>query len=275
MSPAGARIVVIEDHPMNMELMTYLLKSFGHTVLPHDEGDGAVELIRNQRPDLVICDIQLPGVDGYEIARQLKADAALAGIPLIAVTAYAMVGDRDRLLEAGFDGYLSKPIEPLRFVNQVQDYLRPEHRQGHPMSHSASSSSQPVESPVVRGRVLAVDDSSTNLNLMRSILEPSGYEVRTAESAKEGLAMARQLTPDLIVTDVHMPGQTGYELAKVLSEDPELRSIPRILISSTGIDMDARKQALSAGVSLFILRPIEPQQLLEEIARQIARGTDL
>jgi len=273
MSTAGARIVVIEDHPMNMELMTYLLKSFGHTVLPHDDGDGAVELIRNQRPDLVICDIQLPGVDGYEIARQLKADAALAGIPLIAVTAYAMVGDRDRLLDAGFDGYLSKPIEPLRFVTQVQDYLQPEQRQGHPMSHSAPSSPQTLESPVIRGRVLAVDDSLINLNLMRSLLEPSGYEVRTAESVKEALAMARELTPDLIVTDVHMPDQTGYELAKVLSEDPELRSIPRILISSTGTDTDARNQALRAGVSLFILRPIEPQQLLEEIARQIARGT--
>src|SRR5213593_4843674 len=117
--------MVIEDNPMNLELMTYLLQSFGHTVLPHDDGEGAVDLVREQRPDLVICDIQLPGIDGCEIARQLKADPRVAEIPLIAVTAYAMVGDRDKLLDAGFDGYLSKPIEPSRFVSQIQEYLRP------------------------------------------------------------------------------------------------------------------------------------------------------
>lgn len=69
-----------------------------------------MEFIRNERPDLVICDVQLAGLDGYEIARQLRADEGLSGIPLVAVTAYAMVGDRDHLLAGGFDGYISKPI---------------------------------------------------------------------------------------------------------------------------------------------------------------------
>jgi CheY-like chemotaxis protein len=138
-SAAGARILVIEDNPTNMDLMAYLLKSFGHTVLTHEDGQGAVELIRNQRPDLIICDVQLPGVDGSEIARQLKADAAVATIPLIAVTAYAMVGDRDKLLACGFDGYIPKPIEPLSFVSQVQEFLRPEKRQAYLSPHTAGS----------------------------------------------------------------------------------------------------------------------------------------
>jgi two-component system cell cycle response regulator len=271
-SPVGARIMVIEDNVMNMELMTYLLKSFGHTVLAHYDSDRAVELVRKHQPDLVICDIQLPGVDGYQIARQLKADATLAKIPLIAVTAYAMVGDRDKLLAAGFDGYISKPIEPSRFVPEVQEYLRPEQRQEDPIPHPTSSSSQRVESPGTRGRVLVVDDSAVNLNLMRTLLEPSGYEVQTADSVNEGLRMARQSRPDLIVTDVHMPGRSGCELAQALSEDPQLHSIPCILISSTGLDLEARNQALSVGAKLIILRPIEPQDLLAEVERHIANG---
>jgi two-component system, cell cycle response regulator len=265
--------MVIEDNAMNMELMTYLLESFGHTVLAHDDGNGAVELVRKQQPDLVICDIQLPGVDGYEIARQLKGDATLTKIPLIAVTAYAMVGDRDKLLDAGFDGYLSKPLEPSRFVPQVQEYLRSDQRQDYPISHPTTSSARPVESPAIRGRVLAVDDSAVNLNLMRTLLEPAGYEVRTAEGVNEALAMARQCRPDLILTDVHMPDRSGYDLAKALREDPQLRSIRCILISSTGLDVEARDRALSLGAKLFILRPIEPQQLLAEIERCIAKGT--
>jgi two-component system, cell cycle response regulator len=267
-----ARILVIEDNPMNMDLMTYLLKSFGHTVLTHEDGKGAVELIRNERPDLVICDVQLPGVDGYEIARQLKADSALAGIPLIAVTAYAMVGDRDKLLACGFDGYIPKPIDPLRFVPQVQEFLPAEQRQPHPIPHSVDSYSHSVDSPAARGKVLVVDDSAVNLNLMRTLLEPSGYAVNTTNSVNEALRMARQSRPDLIVTDVHMPDRNGYELAKALREDPQLRSIPCILISSTGLDLEARDRALSLGAKLFILRPIEPQEFLAEVERHIAKG---
>jgi CheY-like chemotaxis protein len=118
-------------------------------------------------------------------------------------------------------------------------------------------------------RVLVVDDSAVNLNLMRTLLEPSAYEVQTADSVNEGLRMARQSRPDLIVTDVHMPGRSGYELGQALSEDPKLRSIPCILISSTGLDLEARNQALSIGAKLIILRPID---LLAEVERHIAKG---
>jgi two-component system cell cycle response regulator len=265
----SARILVIEDNPMNMDLMTYLLKSFGHMILTREEGTGAVEFIRNERPDLVICDVQLPGLDGYEIARQLKANEGLSGIPLIAVTAYAMVGDRDNLLASGFDGYISKPIEPSSFVSQVQEFLRPEQRQAYPTPFGVSSYSEPVRDPGIRGKVLVVDDSAVNLSLMRTLLEPSGYEVRTADSVKTAMMIARQFMPGLIVADVHMPGQSGYELAQSVSEDPELRSIPCILISSTGSDLEARNRPASVGAKLFILRPIEPLQLLAEIERHI------
>src|SRR5689334_5379048 len=102
-----AQILIIEDNPTNMQLMVYLLRAFGHTPLEAVTGEAGLALARDHRPDLILSDLQLPGMDGYEIARQVKADAKLDAIPLIAVTAYAMVGDRDKVLAAGFNGYIA------------------------------------------------------------------------------------------------------------------------------------------------------------------------
>lgn len=120
----GARILVIEDNQTNLELMTYLLKAFGHTTLSARDGEQGVELASRHRPDLILCDIAMPKLDGYAVADLIKRDPALHEIPLIAVTASAMVGDRDRVLGAGFDDYISKPITPETFVAQVEAHLR-------------------------------------------------------------------------------------------------------------------------------------------------------
>src|ERR1051325_3266248 len=93
----GARILVIEDKPANLELMTYLLNAFGHSVLAAGNGLDGVQLASRERPELIICDIQLPDIDGFEVARRLRGDPELASIPLVAVTALAMVGDRHRI----------------------------------------------------------------------------------------------------------------------------------------------------------------------------------
>src|SRR5690348_7930396 len=114
-----SRILVIEDNPTNLELMAYLLRAFSHTVLTACDGQAGLEIARRESPDLIVCDIQLPKLDGYAVAQQIKGHPALRAIPLVAVTALAMVGDRNRVLAAGFDGYLAKPIAPRTFVAQV------------------------------------------------------------------------------------------------------------------------------------------------------------
>src|SRR5437773_1340253 len=114
-----ARILVIEDNAANLDLMIYLLEAYGHTTYAAHDGQEGLEMAASQPPDLIICDVHLPRVDGYGVVQQLKEDPALRHIPVIAVTALAMVGDRDRVLRAGFDGYLAKPIDPETFVRQI------------------------------------------------------------------------------------------------------------------------------------------------------------
>lgn len=117
------RILVIEDNLFNLELMTDLLEAFGFTVLAARNGKKGIELVRQEKLDLIICDVQMPGMDGYEVAAYLKRDPMLSRIPLVAVTALAMVGDREKILSAGFDGYIDKPITPEIFQKQVETFM--------------------------------------------------------------------------------------------------------------------------------------------------------
>jgi CheY-like chemotaxis protein len=120
-----ARILVIEDDPNTLELMTYLLGAFGHTALAACNGVAGMAVASAERPDLIVCDIQLSELDGYGVACALAENSQLSAIPVIAVTALAMVGDRERILAAGFDGYMSKPIVPETFVGELDRYLPP------------------------------------------------------------------------------------------------------------------------------------------------------
>jgi len=116
------RILVIEDNPANMELMTYLLRAYGYALLTAVDGESGLETAAREAPDLIICDVHLPRLDGYAVVRILKRHPVLRNIPAIAVTALAMVGDREKLLDAGFDGYISKPIDPETFIGEIAKF---------------------------------------------------------------------------------------------------------------------------------------------------------
>jgi CheY-like chemotaxis protein len=121
-------ILVVDDNHDNMELMQYLLKAFGYEPLSATTGAEAVRLARDNRPHLILMDIQMPEMDGYEAAEAIKSQPNLKECPIVAVTAFAMVGDQTRILSSGFAGYISKPITPETFVAQVEAFLPSELR---------------------------------------------------------------------------------------------------------------------------------------------------
>lgn len=119
----SARILVADDNRANLDLMLYLLRAFDYEVQGVADGVAAFEAAGAGTYALVLTDILMPGIDGYELLRRMRADERLAEMPVVAVTALAMPGDARRISEAGFDGYITKPIEPTRFVSQVEAFL--------------------------------------------------------------------------------------------------------------------------------------------------------
>jgi CheY-like chemotaxis protein len=118
-----ARVLVVEDNPQNLELMCFLLQASGHETLVARNGQQGLDVAAASLPDLILCDIQMPVLDGFGVVERLRLDPRLRGIPCVAVTALAMPLDRERALAAGFDGYLSKPIEPRTFVALIEGFL--------------------------------------------------------------------------------------------------------------------------------------------------------
>lgn len=118
-----AKILVIEDNPENMQLMMYLLSAFGHTTVEAEDGQSGLAMAESELPDLILCDLQMPTMDGYEVVRRIKLNSKLVAVPIVAVTAYAMVGDQEKILATGFNGYVSKPINPETFVKEIEKFL--------------------------------------------------------------------------------------------------------------------------------------------------------
>jgi CheY-like chemotaxis protein len=119
---AGERVLVVEDNAKNMKLVRDLLEATGYSTLAARSGEDAVELARSHAPSVVLMDVQLPGIDGVEALTRLRRDERTASIPVLAVTAQAMSGDRERFLEAGFDGYLAKPIDIAELLAAVEEH---------------------------------------------------------------------------------------------------------------------------------------------------------
>jgi len=119
----AAQILVVEDNAANLQLMLYVLRAFGHVPTPATDGRSGLHAAQGGGFDLILCDVLMPGLDGYEFARRYKSEGVGRKAPLVAVTALAMVGDRESLLAAGFDGYIAKPIDPEHFVTQIEAFL--------------------------------------------------------------------------------------------------------------------------------------------------------
>jgi two-component system cell cycle response regulator len=269
-----ARILVIEDNLANLELMTYLLSAFGHTVLAAGDGEQGIDSAVRERPDLVLCDVLLPGLDGYAVARALRADPATASIPVVAVSALAMEGDREKGLAAGFSGYISKPIDPETFVAEADTFLAAGQRGALPRDRHAAAPPSEQAQRAALGTLLVVDDSPTNRELIEQTLAPFGFDVRLAASVSAAMEMLAEAVPDLILSDLHMPEQDGFKLIRQVKADARLRDVPFVFISSSIWGEGDRERALALGVSRFLLRPIEPQALLGEVSACLAAAKE-
>jgi two-component system cell cycle response regulator len=263
----GARILVVEDTAYSLQLMAYLLTAYQYTVIEAVTGEQAIERASATAPDLVVMDLQLPGIDGFETLTALRSIPDRDAVPVIAVTSFAMVGDRDRALDAGFDHYMTKPIDPESFVEEISMRL-PEQLRGRCRSPQCgtepASPEPPAAEPLGRGGadVLFLDDSLINQTLLRSILEPHGYRVRTASTLDEAITAFDAACPDLVLSDIHVGDHSGVELLSHLSAVPVHHVVPFAFLSAT---TDWQDPVMGDNKTPLIRRPIEPSALLDEV----------
>jgi two-component system cell cycle response regulator len=185
------------------------------------------------------------------------------------VTALAMVGDRDRILSAGFDGYLAKPIDPESFVEQMETFLKLAPPEPHRIQ--ISTEERPLAVPPHSRKILVLDNLGANLDLARAILEPAGYQVLTAFPSSEALALATAHNPDLILSDICMPGGDGFEFIQTVKAHTLLARIPFVFFTATMREETDRRRGLALGAEKFLVRPIEPETLLMEIASCLSK----
>jgi len=261
-----ARLLVIEDNAANLELMTYLLSAFGHAVETARDGEDGLAKARQGNFDLVICDVQLPKLDGFEVAHGLRGGGGGPSLPLVAVTAFAQVGDREKLLSSGFQGYISKPIVPETFVGQIEAFLDARQRSAGQPAGAAAGAEAPQSFTAARAAsILAVDNVAENVDLLCSLLEPFGYRVRVARGVAEALAALAEEPFDLAICDLHLSDGTAYDLLAALGATGRLAEVPIFILSSTGRGPEERARALALGACRFVVRPIDAPALLAEI----------
>jgi two-component system, cell cycle response regulator len=236
-----ARILIIAADPVSAAHIADLLAAHGHA--PLVPGSAA-----SSHPDLALC-VLPPGAQAGKMVSGLRTGATPRGVPLLALSALAGEGDSERLLGAGFDGYIALPIEPDSFVAEVEAFLPP----------------QSVEAPTL----LLVDDDAFMLAILADLLAPDGYRILTAQSGAEGLALMEAGPVHVIVSDQWMPGMSGTEF--MVQAQARYPHTVRLILSAQSGSADIAAAIAAGAVDSFHAKPWTGSALRDGIRAAFAR----
>ncbi len=252
-------VLVVEDNEKNLKLFRTLLEANDFRVVEALDAERGLEILNREMPDLVLMDIQLPGMNGYEATRKIKDDPRFGRIPVLALTAYAMQGDREKAIQSGCDGYISKPIDTRAFIENIEIFLE---------GRAESEPKGKKTAPSLKRKILIVDDEPRNQKVLKAMLPEERFDALTADDGEEGLALALAEQPDVILLDIMMPGIDGFEVARRLKKDDRSKNIPIILVTALD-EVDSRINGLEAGAEEFLSKPVRPMELLARISSML------
>lgn len=237
------KILVIEDNEQNRILMRQILNYHGYVVLEAVDGAAGLEMARKHTPDLVLLDLQMPVMGGFTVIREMRKTPELSKLKVIAVTSFAMKGDREKALEAGFDDYVTKPIDTRKFIEIVKNII-------------------PVENvPRKKPVILCVDDEPANLKLLENILVPRGYEVVSAADGEDCLQKIKAGNIELILLDLMLPGMDGLQVSRKIKDNKKYKNIPIIMLTAhTGVETYIK--SLSNEVFAYLHKPFNSEELV-------------
>jgi len=247
------RVLVVDDNVDTVTTLEMLLRESGYDVRTAYDGSTVLEAALDYRPNVVLLDIGLPGMNGYEVAKQIRQQPALKNVVLVATTGYGQESDRKRSQEAGFDYHLVKPVE----LAALEKLLA---------AHAASSPSLEYSNPTGASlRVLVVDDMRDTTLILRTLLTAAGHDVRTASDSPSAFAMALEYRPEVALLDISLPGMSGLELAKRIRQQSTLKDIVLVAMTGYGDDVD-RQRSIDAGFDHHLVKPADIRIVLKILA---------
>lgn len=272
------RILVVDDNPTNVKLLEARLSSDYYTVVTADNGRDAIEICKKGECDIILLDVMMPQMSGFEVCRILKADPETLHVPIVLLTALDGVQDRIEGLQAGADDFLTKPFRDLELMARVKSLLRvkllvDELRMRAMTAHDVHMEllfERVFESPAPDEAVLVVDDRETSASKIRSTLMRAGYQVVIEADHEKALAYASEHNPFLGIVNLDLKDFDGLRLCSQMRQLEATRNLPLLAISDEG-EEEQLSRALDMGVNDFVRRPIEVNELAARCQTQLRR----
>ncbi|MFC5384360.1 PleD family two-component system response regulator [Aquamicrobium segne] len=270
-----ARILVVDDIPANVRLLEARLLAEYFEVVTASSGAEALEICETSKVDVVLLDVMMPQMDGFEVCRRLKRDPATAHLPVIMITALGEVEDRIRGLEAGADDFLTKPVNDLQLMTRVKSLVRLKMLTDELRLRTATAANINLEDFLGHGhvqapaKILLIDTDETVLNKIRTNLK-AGIEPDLVTDPNTGLFKAAKDGYECVIVSARLPDVDPLRLCSQLRSLDRTRFLPIILLAEQEDDPQTLR-ALELGVNDFLVRPIEPSELTARIVTQIRR----
>lgn len=274
----SARVLVVDDILPNVKLLEAKLSSEYYDVLTATNGQDALDKVVSESPDLVLLDVMMPGMDGFEVCARIKQNPAIAHIPVVMVTALTDAQDKVRGLESGADDFLSKPINDIALMARVRSLVRlkmalDEWRVRENTANQlgvVDKSSNAMNESTEKARVLVIEDKNFEQRKIEETLGRDHDEVAIAESGVKAMEMVSAKPFDVIIVSLNLTNEDGLRLCSHLKSNEKTRNVPIVMIGSEE-DMPRIAHGLEIGAHDYILRPVDRNEILARIRTQVRR----
>jgi len=272
----SARILVVDDIAPNVKLLEAKLTAEYFEVLTARDGPSAIEVSRNESPDLILLDVMMPGMDGFEVCKRLKSDPLTRHIPVVMVTALSDVSDRVRGLEAGADDFLSKPVSDLALFARVKSLVRlktmvDELR----LRQSIAEAEDVLDHGAIayaeegrNARVLVVEASDFAAGKIISCLQDAGHRVDHAKTLADGFRLGANERFELVIAGLDIGGDDGLRLCSQFRSNEGTRQVPFLLVLDD-VDLPKLAKGLDLGVTDYLIRPVDKNELQARTRTQV------
>ncbi|HMB75730.1 MAG TPA: PleD family two-component system response regulator [Kiloniellaceae bacterium] len=270
----SARILVVDDVPANVRLLEAKLTAEYFQVITAHDGASALACVEEHNPDLILSDIMMPGMDGFELCERLKADPRSAHIPVVMVTALNEARDRVRGLEAGADDFLTKPVNTLVLISRVKSLIRLKHMTDELRVRRATAGREiglDFNAPLGRrARFLIVENSRLAAEQLTRELSADGQEVTWEPDPDAATVLSRREDFDVLIVNLRLGQADGLRLCAAFRSQEQTRHTPILLIIDDN-DLPRLSQGMEVGVTDYLVRPFDPNELRARCRTQVRR----